>query len=40
LRKKCAIYATGCLKRGRVDEANRYIQMAAKFREGENEHKT
>jgi len=40
LRKKCAIYATGCLKRGRVDEANRYIQMAAKFREEENEHKT
>ena len=28
LKKKCTIYATGCLKRGRVQEANRYMRLS------------
>ena len=28
LKKKCTIYAAGCLKRGRVQEANRYMQLS------------
>jgi len=31
LKKKCAIYATGCLKRGRMKEANHYIQLPHRF---------
>ena len=27
LKRKCTIYAGGCLKRGRVQEANRYMQL-------------
>jgi len=29
--KKCAIYAAGCFKRGRIDEANAYLQLPARF---------
>ncbi len=32
LRKKCAIYAAGCLKRGRVMEANHYLRLSRRFR--------
>jgi glycosyltransferase involved in cell wall biosynthesis len=32
LKKKCAIYAAGCLKRGRVMEANHYIRLSRRFR--------
>ena len=28
LKKKCAIYAAGCLKRGRLQEANRYMRLS------------
>lgn len=28
LRQKCAVYATGCRKRGRLEEAERYLRMA------------
>ncbi len=28
LRQKCAIYATGCRKRGRLEEAEEYLRMA------------
>uniref|UniRef100_A0A7C4RIG1 Glycosyltransferase n=1 Tax=Desulfatirhabdium butyrativorans TaxID=340467 RepID=A0A7C4RIG1_9BACT len=28
LRQKCAIYATGCRKRGRLEEAEHYLRMA------------
>ena len=31
LKKKCAIYAAGCLKRGRVKEANHYIRLSRRF---------
>ncbi len=31
LRGKCAIYANGCLKRGRVDEAATYTALADRF---------
>lgn len=31
LKKKCAIYATGCLKRGRVKEANHYMHLSHRF---------
>ncbi len=31
LREKCAIYANGCLKRGRVDEAAIYTALACRF---------
>jgi glycosyltransferase involved in cell wall biosynthesis len=31
LSNKCAIYAEGCLKRGRVDEAGHYLALAARF---------
>lgn len=31
LTKKCAIYAAGCLKRGRVDEASEYLRLKAKY---------
>ncbi|MDY6915193.1 MAG: glycosyltransferase [Candidatus Cloacimonadota bacterium] len=31
LSKKCAIYAAGCLKRGRVDEAHKYATLPARF---------
>lgn len=33
LRQKCAIYATGCRKRGRSEEAERYLRMACEFTE-------
>lgn len=33
LRQKCAIYATGCRKRGRLEEAERYLRMAHEFDE-------
>ncbi|WP_245589126.1 glycosyltransferase family 2 protein [Desulfatirhabdium butyrativorans] len=33
LRVKCAIYATGCRKRGRLAEAERYLRMARGFDE-------
>ena len=29
LRQKCAIYATGCRKRGRLEEAEHYLRMAS-----------
>ena len=32
LRKKCAIYAAGCLKRGRAREANHYLRLSRWFR--------
>ncbi len=32
LKKKCAIYATGCLKRGRVKEAHHYMRLSRRFR--------
>ncbi len=31
LRKKCAIYASGCLKRGRVEEAAHYTHLTHKY---------
>ena len=31
LRKKCTIFATGCLKRGRVAEASHYTQLAQTY---------
>jgi hypothetical protein len=31
LRRKCRIYASGCLKRGRVKEANEFITLAEHF---------
>jgi len=31
LQKKCAIYVQGCLKRGKVEEARRYGEIAAKY---------
>ncbi|MBW1740635.1 MAG: glycosyltransferase [Deltaproteobacteria bacterium] len=31
LKKKCEIYAKGCLKRGRVKEANHYMQLSHRF---------
>ena len=31
LKRKCAIYAAGCLKRGRVMEAYHYIQLSRRF---------
>jgi glycosyltransferase involved in cell wall biosynthesis len=31
LSKKCMIYARGCLKRGRVEEAGHYLRLKAKF---------
>jgi glycosyltransferase involved in cell wall biosynthesis len=31
LRNKCAIYASGCLKRGRINEANHYMRLSDKF---------
>jgi len=31
LKKKCAIYAAGCLKRGRVKEANHYMRLSRRF---------
>lgn len=34
LTNKCAIYVAGCLKRGRVDEANQYLRLKAKFEPG------
>ena len=34
LRKKCRIYAQGCLKRGRVDEADDYMRLAQRFAPG------
>ena len=33
LRTKCRIYASGCLKRGRVKEAHEYITLAEQFAE-------
>ena len=32
LKKKCAIYAAGCLRRGRVREANHYMRLSRRFR--------
>ena len=31
LRKKCAVYATGCLKRGRLEEALHYTALSRKY---------
>jgi glycosyltransferase involved in cell wall biosynthesis len=31
LRKKCAIYAQGCAKRGRLEEANAYLRLGEKI---------
>jgi hypothetical protein len=31
LRKKCAVYANGCLKRGRLEEALRYTTLSRKY---------
>jgi glycosyltransferase involved in cell wall biosynthesis len=31
LRRKCEIYATGCLKRGRENEANQYMRLSDQF---------
>jgi len=31
LRKKCAVYATGCAKRGRANEANQYMSLSDRF---------
>ena len=31
LRKKCTVYANGCLKRGRVEEAAHYTQLTQKY---------
>jgi len=31
LRKKCSIYASGCLKRGRVEEARYYLDLRDRF---------
>ncbi len=31
LQQKCAIYIQGCLKRGKLEEARRYREIAAKF---------
>ena len=31
LRKKCAVYATGCLKRGRLEEALHYTSLSRKY---------
>jgi len=32
LSKKCAIYAAGCSKRGRTDEANYYLELKKRFK--------
>jgi glycosyltransferase involved in cell wall biosynthesis len=32
LRRKCEIYGQGCLKRGRVDEGERYLSLPEKYR--------
>ncbi|NVM57275.1 MAG: glycosyltransferase family 2 protein [Desulfobacterales bacterium] len=34
LKKKCAIYAGGCFKRRRINEANEYLRLPAKFTQG------
>jgi glycosyltransferase involved in cell wall biosynthesis len=31
LRKKCAVYATGCLKRGRLEEALHYTSLSRRY---------
>jgi glycosyltransferase involved in cell wall biosynthesis len=31
LRKKCAVYANGCLKRGRLEEASHYTALSRKY---------
>jgi len=31
LRKKCAVYANGCLKRGRLEEALHYTTLSRKY---------
>jgi glycosyltransferase involved in cell wall biosynthesis len=31
LKEKCNIYAAGCRKRGRIDEANYYVKLADKY---------
>jgi glycosyltransferase involved in cell wall biosynthesis len=33
LKRKCAIYAAGCLKRGRVREADHYIHLSQQYRQ-------
>jgi glycosyltransferase involved in cell wall biosynthesis len=35
LLKKCVVYARGCLKRGRVDEARQYLRLRSKFTRGQ-----
>ncbi|MGD8512523.1 MAG: glycosyltransferase [Deltaproteobacteria bacterium] len=35
LSNKCAVYAKGCLKRGRVDEARQYLSLRSKFTRGQ-----
>lgn len=37
LSNKCAIYARGCLKRGHVDEARRYLGLRSKFTKEDQE---
>ncbi len=34
LKKKCAIYAGGCFRRRRIDEANEYLRLPAEFTQG------
>jgi glycosyltransferase involved in cell wall biosynthesis len=36
LRRKCRIYAAGCRKRGRVEEADQYLSLAEQFNEEAN----
>jgi len=31
LKEKCNIYAAGCRKRGRIDEANYFISLSSRF---------
>jgi len=35
LSNKCAVYARGCLKRGRIDEARQYLRLRSKFTRGQ-----
>lgn len=35
LSNKCAVYAKGCLKRGRVDEARQYLTLRSRFTRGQ-----
>lgn len=40
LKRKCAIYAAGCLKRGRVRQAGRYMRLSRRFRKCLNDSST